>query len=536
MSIIANQPLGDFPYLWQEPDYESQESSGSEDIYRYRQGGLHPVHLNDVISASPGSNAPDSGRYRILHKLGFGSYSHVWFGQNLNLPNPGSSGVALKFVASEYTGKTHEVEINKFLSSRSQQDAGFQNILMCLDTFQVYGPNGIHNVIITEPAIPISTLFSNCMIEHVDEDVIIQQILCGLAFLHKHGVVHTDLHIGNIAIEFPFLRSTGITEIMKASRHPVCHPIVLEAPTLHPPSLPTYIVERADFCGRFQTLMQQEALSIVVKIIDFGSAFRPDTDDMPLSDGRGGPPVVLRSPECVMATIVDLPPALDPWLDWSYDPEPIFNHSSTQGSCDQSLSEAELVLRADPASDAGALHIDGVLEMSASPPESGNTSLDTQYLADFVWSTQSDIWTLGCTLFQILVRQRHRIFSSTGGPGLLLRDFARYLGPIPEKYKVLLEASANYKNYASYSFFDSPSRTYERLDSQECAAALEIDQSLADPNIVEENWLLLEQKILDERTSRRMIHVGVDEERRAPHGVLVIVSPHMTLKHSWYVK
>jgi len=39
----------------------------------YRPGGYHPVHLGDVYCQ----------RYRVIHKLGFGSYSTVWLARDL---------------------------------------------------------------------------------------------------------------------------------------------------------------------------------------------------------------------------------------------------------------------------------------------------------------------------------------------------------------------------------------------------------------------------------------------------------------------
>jgi hypothetical protein len=39
----------------------------------YRDGGYHPVHLGDVYQQ----------RYRVIHKLGFGSYSTVWLARDL---------------------------------------------------------------------------------------------------------------------------------------------------------------------------------------------------------------------------------------------------------------------------------------------------------------------------------------------------------------------------------------------------------------------------------------------------------------------
>ena len=41
----------------------------AEPLHRYKMGGYHPVHLGDRLS---------NGRYKVLHKLGWGGYSTVW--------------------------------------------------------------------------------------------------------------------------------------------------------------------------------------------------------------------------------------------------------------------------------------------------------------------------------------------------------------------------------------------------------------------------------------------------------------------------
>ena len=47
------------------PDAESPD--------RYQLGGYHPVHLGEVYHQ----------RYRVIHKLGFGTYSTVWLARDL---------------------------------------------------------------------------------------------------------------------------------------------------------------------------------------------------------------------------------------------------------------------------------------------------------------------------------------------------------------------------------------------------------------------------------------------------------------------
>ena len=39
-----------------------------EPLHRYRPGGYHPIHIGDTLD----------GRYTVLHKLGWGSFSTVW--------------------------------------------------------------------------------------------------------------------------------------------------------------------------------------------------------------------------------------------------------------------------------------------------------------------------------------------------------------------------------------------------------------------------------------------------------------------------
>lgn len=53
-------------------------SIDAEPLYRYRQGGYHPVTLGQYLKA---------GRYKVLHKLGWGGYSTVWAARDQRLDN-----------------------------------------------------------------------------------------------------------------------------------------------------------------------------------------------------------------------------------------------------------------------------------------------------------------------------------------------------------------------------------------------------------------------------------------------------------------
>ena len=43
-------------------------------LERFRDGGYHPTHLGDLFK---------DGRYKIIHKLGWGAYATVWLAKDL---------------------------------------------------------------------------------------------------------------------------------------------------------------------------------------------------------------------------------------------------------------------------------------------------------------------------------------------------------------------------------------------------------------------------------------------------------------------
>ncbi|KAJ6465930.1 kinase-like domain-containing protein [Mycena vitilis] len=508
------------PYLFGLPD-EYEETT--EQIYRYRPGGLHPVHLDDRFTSS----GTDRHQYRILHKLGFGSYSSVWFGQNVALPN---RGVVLKFVAAQCTGKTSEVEINKYLASRSNEELGFRNFLFCHDTFQVDGPNGIHNVIVADPAILLSSL--PLLSVEFNEVEIIRQIFSGVAFLHKHGVVHRDLHLGNIAVEFPFLRRLGVNELMKASGHPLCHPCVPRQTSSHPPSLPTYLVEQAEFCESLWPLMQAEASQIVVKLLDFGCALRPGINDI-LEEDQGGPALSLRAPECVISTLLNIPvhkrvvPTIGNDQPDSYADSYAYQFFLSAAAEGLDISAAPLPHGPNPESfpeffapgfELLSADVEG-LNISAAPlPHDSDTGPGS--FPDFSgpgfelptslqrseaetidmsgsWSTQSDIWALGCTLIQLFSRMQHHMFQAAGA-GNLIRNIAGYLGQLPPDFKHMLEDAAT-KKFPSPGWFGP---AYNAREAAHASEALDIDASRVSPDAVSAKWEALEHTLLNARAPK----------------------------------
>jgi serine/threonine-protein kinase SRPK3 len=109
-----------------------------EDLLRYKIGGYHPVILGDVI------RSPTDASYRILHKLGHGTFSTVW------LADHDRSDITPTYVAMKISTADGESanEANLLRSVPSRY------IIPVVDAFELAGPNGRHHVIVTEVLLP----------------------------------------------------------------------------------------------------------------------------------------------------------------------------------------------------------------------------------------------------------------------------------------------------------------------------------------------------------------------------------------------
>jgi serine/threonine protein kinase len=66
-----------------------------EDLDRYCPGGYHPLQIGDEL---------DCGRYRLVHKLGYGGYSTIWLVRDLRR----ARYVAVKAITAGISGCSPE--------------------------------------------------------------------------------------------------------------------------------------------------------------------------------------------------------------------------------------------------------------------------------------------------------------------------------------------------------------------------------------------------------------------------------------------
>lgn len=111
-----------------------------EDMGRYCPGGYHPVSIGDRWH----------DRYRVLDKLGHGSYSTVWLARDERLDRL----VAVKVCTADASQRESEVLalLKKSSSGDSNESVmrGRDMIPSLLDTFRLDGPHGTHTCNVTD--------------------------------------------------------------------------------------------------------------------------------------------------------------------------------------------------------------------------------------------------------------------------------------------------------------------------------------------------------------------------------------------------
>ncbi|KZT36072.1 kinase-like protein [Sistotremastrum suecicum HHB10207 ss-3] len=258
------------PFFWR--------LSQSESLEEYQPGGYHPVHLGDVIYPTSGVK---TSRYRILAKLGYGGFATVWLAEDLVRKN---QCVALKVNIARLTGRNNEVKILKTCSSLPQDQLGSAHVVRFLDAFEIEGPNGTHEVIVTE----VVCGWYPTVVEasgDVDTRKICRDVSLGVSWLHGNGITHGDIHGNNIGFRVPRLSEISPDLALKNLKEVIgaqtCIAVVPKDRTYDTTHLPKYLVEENSGAvwlhGRLADIRPDDYCPV---ILDFGGAFR-QADIMP---------------------------------------------------------------------------------------------------------------------------------------------------------------------------------------------------------------------------------------------------------------
>ncbi|KAH7251323.1 kinase-like domain-containing protein [Fusarium tricinctum] len=214
-------------------------------------------------------------RYRIVHKLGHGSFSTAW----LALDQESSEYVAVKVGMAD--ANKHEADILSRLVTASVDESLIPAVI---DQFSIDGPNGTHPCLVTTPA-----RCSLAVAKEESEPRLFQlevarslavQLVSAVAHVHSHGYAHGDLHLGNLLLRLPASLNSLTPE-----------PVVGIDGTSEPgPGVPSHV-----FAPVWLGITSDELPLYEAKLLlsDFGVTFRPEDK----SRFQSNAPLVVRPPE-----------------------------------------------------------------------------------------------------------------------------------------------------------------------------------------------------------------------------------------------
>uniref|UniRef100_T1IT11 non-specific serine/threonine protein kinase n=1 Tax=Strigamia maritima TaxID=126957 RepID=T1IT11_STRMM len=183
--------------------YEVKETQESQ--REYGCGGYYRVKLGKIFH----------DRYLVIRKLGWGFFSTVWLGQDLQ----DTRFVALKIVKSEFCftdQALNEIELLKCVMKHNTSGQHTGKVVQLIDNFIIKGINGINHVCmvlhILGPNLSklISSTKGGLPLDQVKS--IMKSLLENLDFLHnKCKIIHADIKPENIC-----LNQNGIVEVSDA--------------------------------------------------------------------------------------------------------------------------------------------------------------------------------------------------------------------------------------------------------------------------------------------------------------------------------
>lgn len=212
---LQNSEMTSHVDLDEELDFASDPSDASdfdpkmeESPLEYRPGGYHPVMPGDVYTS-------EFAQYRIVRKLGWGHFSTVWLAQVMACTSAQlhHAYVAIKVVklgrnyaeAAEdeirILGAMHGPHVTRLHDHFLVEGPNGKHICMA---FELLGENILHIIIkhkavrllLRESSIPHPPL----VIPLSSVKVIARQLLEGIDYMHRHGVIHTDIKPENILL------------------------------------------------------------------------------------------------------------------------------------------------------------------------------------------------------------------------------------------------------------------------------------------------------------------------------------------------
>ncbi|PGH06801.1 serine/threonine protein kinase [Helicocarpus griseus UAMH5409] len=238
------------------------EGSDCEYLINYNEGGLCPVVMDDVLSGSDLIHGEKPCSFKILGKLGWGSYSNVWLGREIT----SGKHLALKILRKEHsTLDNSELSILRKLGKLEvaffHTHVPTQNRFLCLGlkplgctlrervNAKVHAPSDLSS---------LTTFVKTLLMKVLD--------------FHEKGVCHGDISPNNISFGVlpEALTEEGLRETFEEDLRSdvlLWGAENLDNPPPRPANLPEYVV-----CRYGTPLKADEEDMSKVEIIDFGKS------------------------------------------------------------------------------------------------------------------------------------------------------------------------------------------------------------------------------------------------------------------------
>ncbi|KAK9374657.1 protein kinase [Lipomyces chichibuensis] len=235
-----------------------------EQIENYRTGGFHPVSIGDSFSR---------GRYRVLHKLGFGGFSTVWLARD----EQSHRLVSLKIMTAEASNTCDEMRILQYLKDSAICHPACAHILCVLDHFTIDGPNGSHSCLVSPFAGPSLAQMTHTpgkpagtrRLRGALARKFAKQVTLTIGYMHSRGVAHGDLTSSNILIQLAHVDSWSDHDVYERLGFPVTAKVRAWSGELNDkPCAPDYLVESANLSN-----LEYKWFTERVILVDFGQSF-----------------------------------------------------------------------------------------------------------------------------------------------------------------------------------------------------------------------------------------------------------------------
>ncbi|POS77589.1 SRPK2 bound unphosphorylated [Diaporthe helianthi] len=243
-------------------------------------------------------------RYCIVHKLGFGSYSTTWLGKDVS---KGGRYVAIKVMTADSSVASQEAKVLRHLADKTSFDAHRKakpqgvdstTVPSIWDEFTISGPNGTHQCIITTPARMTVAEAQDASYTRLFQPRVARalaaQLIHGVAFMHTKGLVHADLHLGNVLFKLTEdSRRLPIDKLYDKFGTPELETVRIignGGAQLLPEGFPTHIVVPSWFGIKSEDVKLHESS---VFLTDFGESFMPSSEQR----YHSSTPRILRPPE-----------------------------------------------------------------------------------------------------------------------------------------------------------------------------------------------------------------------------------------------